>query len=79
MKGSSFTGLTIRERAENVKINSGLAWNEHGNSGEKFGYFLFFDFYVLMTFQTKLRRIKCTYCLILDHLETTYFEIKFKF
>lgn len=52
MKCSSFAGLTIRERTENVKINSGLAWNEHGNSGEKFGYFLFFDsmFYSLMLF-----------------------------
>lgn len=54
MKRSSFAGLTIRERTENVKINSGLAWNEHGNSGEKFGYFLFFDlmffFFDLMFF-----------------------------
>lgn len=52
MKGGSFAGLTIRERAENVKINSGLAWNEHGNLGKKFGYFLFFDsmFYSLILF-----------------------------
>lgn len=37
----SCAGLTIRERAENVKINYGLARNEDNSLGEKFDYFLF--------------------------------------